>query len=112
VQRILIAFVAAMMTLLAAGTAIAQETTTPAIAQETTTPAIAQETTTAAEVEDGEGGGGAADNQYGEDKVVVKTIPDKSKLADTSGPPLILLAGATLLSTGLLLGSSVIRRSL
>jgi hypothetical protein len=94
VQRILIAFVAAMMTLLVAGTAIAQETTT------------------AAEVEDGEGGGGAADHQYGKDKVVVKTIPDKAKLADTSGPPLILLAGATLLSTGLLLGRSVIRRGL
>jgi hypothetical protein len=94
VQRILIAFVAAMMTLLVAGTAIAQETTT------------------AAEVEDGEGGGGAADHQYGKDKVVVKTIPDKAKLADTSGPPLILLAGATLLSTGLLLGSSVIRRGM
>ena len=93
-QRILIALVAAMMALLVAGTAIAQETTT------------------AAEVEDGEGGGGAADHQYGKDKVVVKTIPDRGKLADTSGPPLILLAGATLLSTGLLLGSSVIRRGL
>ena len=102
-QRILIALVAAMMTLLVAGTAPAQETTTPA---------TAQETTTAAEVEDGEGGGGAADHQYGKDKVVVETIPDKRKLSDTSGPPLILLAGATLLSTGLLLGSSVIRRGL
>jgi hypothetical protein len=112
VQRILIALVAAMMTLSVVGTAIAQETTTPTIAQETTTPAVAQETTTAVEVEDGEGGGGAADHQYGKDKVVVKTIPDKRKLSDTSGPPLILLAGATLLSTGLLLGSSVIRRAL
>ena len=93
-QRILIALVAAMMTLLVAGTATAQETTT------------------AAEVEDGEGGGGAADHQYGKDKVVVETIPDKRKLSDTSGPPLILLAGATLLSTGLLLWSSVIRRGL
>jgi hypothetical protein len=103
VQRILIALVVAMMTLLVAGTAIAQETTTPA---------IAQETTTAAEVEDGEGGGGAADHQYGNDEVIVESIPKEKRLAKTGGTPLILLAGATLLSTGLLLGSSVIRRGL
>jgi hypothetical protein len=106
VQRILIAFVATMMTLLLAGTAIAQETTTseetttPAIAQETTTSAIAQETTT------------SADRQYGEDKIIVKTIPDKGKLADTGGASLNLPAGALLLSMGLLLGRSVIRRAL
>ena len=36
---------------------------------------------------------------------------EKGELADTSGPPLILLAGAALLSTGLVLGCSVIRRT-
>jgi hypothetical protein len=97
VQRILIAFVATMMTLLLAGTAIAQETTT---SEETTTSAIAQETTT------------SADHQYGEDKIIVKTIPDKGKLADTGGASLNLPAGALLFSTGLLLGRSVIRRAL
>ena len=97
-QRILIAFVATMMTLLLAGTAIAQETTT---SEETTTPAIAQETTTS-----------AARRQYGDTEVIVKTIPDKGKLADTGGASLNLPAGALLLSAGLLLGRSVIRRVL
>ena len=97
-QRILIAFVATMMTLLLAGTAIAQETTT---SEETTTSAIAQETTTS-----------AARRQYGDTEVIVKTIPDKGKLADTGGASLNLPAGALLLSTGLLLGRSVIRRAL
>jgi hypothetical protein len=50
------------------------------------------------------------ERQYGKDKVIVETIP-KKKLPDTSGPSLILLAGAALLSTGLLLGRSVIRRT-
>jgi hypothetical protein len=58
----------------------------------------------------GSGARGAADNQYRRDEVIVETIP-KRKLADTSGPPLILLAGAALLSTGLLLSRSVIRRA-
>jgi hypothetical protein len=59
----------------------------------------------------GSGARGAADNQYRRDEVIVETIP-KRKLADTSGPPLILLAGAALLlSTGLVLGRSVIRRT-
>src|SRR5215208_256589 len=56
----------------------------------------------------GSGARGAPDNQYRRDEVIVETIP-KRKLADTSGPPLILLAGAALLlSTGLVLGRSVI----
>jgi hypothetical protein len=42
---------------------------------------------------------------------IVKTIP-KRKLADTGGASLIVPAGALLLSTGLLLGRSVIRRAL
>jgi hypothetical protein len=57
------------------------------------------------------GAGHAPDTQYGKAEVIVKTIPDKGTLADTSGPPLILVAGAALLSTGLLLGRSVIRRT-
>src|SRR5215208_1538319 len=59
----------------------------------------------------GRGARGAPDNQYGKAELIDKTIPDKGTLADTSGPPLILLAGAALLSTGLLLGRSVIRRT-
>jgi hypothetical protein len=59
----------------------------------------------------GSGARGAADNQYGKAELIDKTIPDKGALADTSGPPLILLAGAALLSTGLLLSRSVIRRT-
>jgi hypothetical protein len=107
VQRILIAFVATMMTLLLAGTAIAQETTT---SEETTTPAIAQETTTSARAQ--ETTTSAARRQYGDTEVIVKTIPDKGKLADTGGASLNLPAGALLLSMGLLLGRSVIRRAL
>jgi hypothetical protein len=57
------------------------------------------------------GARGAADPQYGRAEVIVKTIPGKGTLADTGGPPLILLAGAALLSTGLLLSRSVIRRA-
>jgi hypothetical protein len=59
----------------------------------------------------GSGARGAPDNQYGKAELIDKTIPDKGTLADTSGPPLILLAGAALLSTGFLLGRSVIRRT-
>jgi hypothetical protein len=47
----------------------------------------------------------------GEEEVIVKTIP-KKKFADTGGSALILPAGALLLSAGLLLGRSVIRRVL
>jgi hypothetical protein len=56
-------------------------------------------------------GGGAADNQYRQDEVIRGTIPDR-RLSNTGGSPLILPAGAVLLSTGLLLGRSVIRRAL
>jgi hypothetical protein len=55
---------------------------------------------------------GAADRQYGSDEVIVESIPKNKKLADTGGSPLILPAGALLLSTGLLVGHSVIRRVL
>jgi hypothetical protein len=48
----------------------------------------------------------------GEEEVIVETIPKKKKLADTGGSALILPAGALLLSAGLLLGRSVIRRVL
>ena len=48
--------------------------------------------------------------QYGEEEVIRGTIPDR-RLSNTGGSPLILPAGALLLSTGLLLGRSVIRRS-
>jgi hypothetical protein len=54
-------------------------------------------------------GGGAADNQYRQDEVIRGTIPDR-RLSNTGGSPLILPAGAVLLSTGLLLGRSGIRR--
>jgi hypothetical protein len=55
---------------------------------------------------------GAADRQYGNDKVIVETIPDNNKkLANTGGAPLLLPAGALLLCTGLLVGRSVIRRA-
>ena len=57
------------------------------------------------------GGGGAADRQYGRAEVIVETIPKDKKLADTGGSPLMLPAGALLLSAGLLLGRSVIRRA-
>jgi hypothetical protein len=55
--------------------------------------------------------------QYGEDEVIRnevirKTIPEKKKLAGTGGASLILPAGALLLSAGVLLGRSVIRRIL
>jgi hypothetical protein len=61
----------------------------------------------------GSGARGAADNQYrdGRAEIIDKTIPDKGALAETGGAPLILLAGAALLSTGLVLGRSVIRRT-
>jgi hypothetical protein len=62
-----------------------------------------------------EGGGGssddnrgAADRQYGRDEVIVESIPKEKRLAKTGGAPLILPAGALLLSTGLLLGRSVL----
>jgi hypothetical protein len=54
---------------------------------------------------------GAADRQYGRDRVVVESIPGKKRLSDTGGAPLILSAGAMLLGAGLLLGRSVIRRA-
>jgi hypothetical protein len=53
-----------------------------------------------------------SDHQYGEEEVIVETIPKKKKLADTGGSALILPAGVLLLSAGLLLGRSVIRRVL
>jgi hypothetical protein len=56
-------------------------------------------------------GGGAADNQYRQDEVIKGTIPDR-RLANTGGAPWIVPAGVLLLSTGLLLGRSVIRRDL
>jgi hypothetical protein len=49
--------------------------------------------------------------QYAEEEVIRRTIPDR-RLSNTGGSPLILSAGALLLSTGLLLGRSVIRRAL
>jgi hypothetical protein len=55
---------------------------------------------------------GAANRQYGRDEVIVETVPEKKRLSDTGGAPLILPAGALLLSTGLLVGRSVIRRVL
>jgi hypothetical protein len=54
-------------------------------------------------------GGGAADQQYGQDEVIKGTFP-KKRLANTGGAPWIVPAGVLLLSTGLLLGHSVIRR--
>jgi hypothetical protein len=54
----------------------------------------------------------AVNRQYGEDDIIAKTIPNKGTLANTGGSPLILLACVVLLSTGILLGSSVIRRAL
>jgi hypothetical protein len=59
----------------------------------------------------GAGTRGAADHQYGNDDVIKGTVPDR-RLANTGGSPLILPAGALLLSAGLLLGRSVIRRAL
>jgi hypothetical protein len=56
-------------------------------------------------------GGGAAVQQYGEDEVIKGTIPDR-RLANTGGAHLIVPAGALLLSAGLLLVRSVIRRDL
>jgi Domain of unknown function (DUF1996) len=47
-----------------------------------------------------------------DERVIKETIPDKGTLANTGGSPLILLACVVLLSTGLLLGRSVIRRAL
>ena len=35
----------------------------------------------------GSGARGAPDTQYGKAELIVKTIPDKGALADTSGPP-------------------------
>ena len=55
---------------------------------------------------------GAADHQYGSDEVIVESIPKEKRLTKTGGSPLILPAGALLLSTGLLVGRSVIRRIL
>ena len=52
---------------------------------------------------------GSADHQYNQDRVIRDTIPNRGTLAETGGSPLILLAGAVLLSTGLLLGRSVLR---
>jgi Excalibur calcium-binding domain len=59
----------------------------------------------------GAGSRGAADHQYGNDDVIKGTIPDR-RLANTGGSTLILPAGALLLSAGVLLGRSVIRRIL
>jgi hypothetical protein len=59
----------------------------------------------------GAGTRGAADHQYGNDDVIKGTIPGR-RLANTGGTPLILPAGALLLSAGLLLGRSVIRGAL
>jgi hypothetical protein len=59
----------------------------------------------------GAGTRGAADHQYGNDDVIKGTVPDR-RLANTGGSPLILPAGALLLSAGLLLGRSVIRGAL
>ena len=53
---------------------------------------------------------GAADHQYGRPHVVAGSIPNKGALGNTGGAELILLSGAVLLGTGVLLGSSVIRR--
>jgi hypothetical protein len=50
--------------------------------------------------------------QYGEEEIIAKSIPKKRKLSNTGGSPLIVPAGALLLSAGLLLGRSVIRRAL
>ena len=50
--------------------------------------------------------------QYGEDEIIAKSIPKKRKLSNTGGAPLIVPAGAVLLSAGLLVGRSVIRRAL
>jgi hypothetical protein len=50
----------------------------------------------------------AGRSQYGRDEVIRRTIPDR-RLSNTGGSPLILPAGAVLLSAGLLLGRSVIR---
>jgi hypothetical protein len=47
-----------------------------------------------------------------EERVIKETIPNKGTLANTGGSPLILLACVVLLSTGLLMGSFVIRRAL
>jgi hypothetical protein len=55
---------------------------------------------------------GSGQRQYGEDEVIVESIPRKKKLSDTGGASLILPAGALLLGAGLLLGRSVIRRGL
>jgi hypothetical protein len=48
--------------------------------------------------------------EYGEDEVIRNTIPKKGKLAGTGGATWIVPAGLLLLSTGLLLGCSGIRR--
>ena len=53
---------------------------------------------------------GAADHQYVRDHVVAGSIPHKGALGNTGGAELILLSGAVLLGTGVLLGSFVIRR--
>jgi len=50
-----------------------------------------------------------ARRQYGEEEVIRGTIPDR-RLSNTGGAPLIVTAGALLLSTGLLMVRCVIRR--
>jgi hypothetical protein len=51
--------------------------------------------------------GGAARQQYGDTEVIVKTIPDKGRLADTGGLPLAGVALVALASVGL--GLSILR---
>jgi hypothetical protein len=57
------------------------------------------------------GSGAAGRRQYGGDEIIAESIPKKKRLSDTGGTSLFLPAGALLLTTGLLLGRSVIRRA-
>ena len=119
---VLFSAVLLVVALFSASTVSAQERTTEeTTAEETTLPAAdaanrqveAETDNVTVEREDGRVvvvARGAANRQYGDTEVIVKTIPDKGRLADTGGSPLILLAGAALLSTGLLVGRSVFRR--